>query len=187
MPLATLGFNPGGTCFHPASAPQHPQAPSYHPLPRRPNTRAFGPISPSYHSQGPPRTLPSPTFIGETEAGGGCFVLFPVAVTGAARHCSSCLQLNGAPWGELGGPPDAVAVLGRQIHKNSSILLSHSPLFWEVGPLFWLPGTQPGCLSWPRPAPSCWCPCEAAGPPATSLGTRWGVEHVLHWPHVVPF
>lgn len=80
------------------------------------------------------------------------------------------------------------------MQKNSSISLSHRPLFWEAEPH--LPA------SWdtaPRQAGVCGlstlaapCPRLLCAPVSSCLllplwGTRWGAELMLHWPHTVPF
>lgn len=103
-----------------------------------PESQGFNPDS----TCSPRGHWPGPVFTGETEAGGGCFVLLSVPLMGLPWCCSSCLHLKGAPWvgGELGVPPTphpiltSVAVLGREMHKNSPSSLSCRPLFWEAGP-----------------------------------------------------
>lgn len=103
--------------------------------------------------------------------------------------------MNGAPWdggGRAGCPLSvppiltSVAVLGREMHKNSPSLQSLRSLFWEAGPSLlasWdaVPRhmESSSCLSWQRPALSC----------CLSLGGRWPSCHlsVLHWPCVICF
>lgn len=59
-------------------------------------------------------------------------------------------------------PPHApVAVLGRQMHKNSSILLSHRPLFWEAGE-GWAGGPFSGFLGHSLAV------CAGHGPPSAA-------------------
>ena len=79
-----------------------------------------------------------------------------------------------------------MAVPGGQIHKNSSVLLSHRPLFWDAEPVFQLPGTSPrrhreGWLvhtgpavpaGRPHPLSTAACPVGPC-PFLPSLGTLW--------------
>lgn len=68
-----------------------------------PESQGFNPDS----TCSPRGHWPGPVFTGETEAGGGCFVLLSVPLMGLPWCCSSCLHLKGAPWvgGERGVSP----------------------------------------------------------------------------------